>query len=172
MSRRAWLAFSAISLIWGVPYLLIRIAVRDGVTPAALSWARVTLGAALLLGLAWRAGTLHTLRGRWRWLLAYAVAEIAIPFPLIAAGEVHVPSSLAAIIVASVPLIGALLALRYDHAERPTPVRALGLVVGFAGVVALVGLDRRESGDRLGAAPPRSLWTRHARSPASARSAR
>jgi drug/metabolite transporter (DMT)-like permease len=149
MSRRAWLAFSAISLIWGVPYLLIRIAVRDGVTPAALSWARVTLGAVLLLVLAWRAGTLGTLRGRWRWLLAYAVAEIAIPFPLIAAGELHVPSSLAAIVVASVPLIGALLALRYDHAERPTPIRALGLVVGFAGVVALVGLDLAARGPEL-----------------------
>jgi drug/metabolite transporter (DMT)-like permease len=149
MSRRAWIAFSAVSLIWGVPYLLIRIAVRDGVTPAALSWARVTLGAVLLLVLAWRAGTLHTLRGRWRWLLAYAVAEIAIPFPLIAGGEVHVPSSLAAILIASVPLIGAVLALRYDHAERPTPVRALGLVIGFAGVVALVGLDVAARGPEL-----------------------
>src|SRR5205807_3898474 len=150
---KAWIAFAAISLIWGVPYLLIRIAVQHGVPPGTLAWTRVALAAALLLVLAWRAGTLSSLRGRWRWLLAYAVAEISIPFPLIAAGEEHVSSSLAAIVIASVPLIGALLAMRYDHSERPTPVRAVGLVVGFGGVVALVGLDvAGSSGALLGTA--------------------
>ncbi len=149
MSRRAWIAFAATSLIWGVPYLLIRIAVRHGVPPGTLAWSRVALAAALLLALAWRAGTLRTLRGRWRWLLAYAVAEISIPFPLIAAGEERVSSSLAAIVIASVPLIGALLAIRYDHSERPTPKRAVGLVIGFGGVVALVGIDVAGSGTEL-----------------------
>lgn len=141
MSRRAWLAFAAISLIWGVPYLLIRIAVRDGVTPPALAWGRVTLAAIVLLVLAWRAGALPGLHGRWRWLLAYAVAEVAIPFPMLGIGEEKVSSSLAAIVVASVPLIGALLAMRLDQTERPTPIRAVGLVAGFGGVVALVGID-------------------------------
>jgi drug/metabolite transporter (DMT)-like permease len=141
MSRRAWLAFAAMSVIWGSSYLFIKIAVDGGVPPLALAWARVTLAAVVLLALAWRAGTLSTLRGGWRWLLAYAVAEISIPFPLIAAGEVHVASSLAAIIVAAVPLIGAVLAMRFDESERPTPVRALGLVVGFGGVIVLVGVD-------------------------------
>ncbi len=141
MSRRAWLAFAAISLIWGIPYLLIRIALRHGVTPPALAWGRVALAAVVLLGLAWRAGTLGELRGRCRPLLAYAVAEVAIPFPMLAIGEQHVSSSLAAIIVSSVPLIGALLAIRFDHSEKPTPIRAVGLVLGFGGVVALVGLD-------------------------------
>jgi drug/metabolite transporter (DMT)-like permease len=149
MSRRAWLAFTAMSLIWGVPYLLIRIAVRDGVPPGTLAWTRVALAAALLLALAWRAGTLGTVRGRWRWLLAYAVAEVTIPFPLIAAGEQHVSSSLAAIVVASVPLIGALLAIRFDHSEKPTPVRALGLLLGFGGVIALVGIDVAGHGKEL-----------------------
>ena len=101
----------------------------------------MTLAAAVLLALAWRTGTLRTLRGRWRWLLAYAVAEVTIPFPLIAAGEQRVSSSLAAILIASVPLIGALLALRFDHAERPTPIRAVGLAVGFGGVIVLMGIN-------------------------------
>ena len=149
MSRRAWAAFAAISVIWGVPYLLIRIAVRHGVTPPALAWGRVALAAIVLLALAWRAGTLRALRGRWRPLLAYAVAEVAIPFPMLAIGEEHVPSSLAAIIIASVPLIGAVLALRFDKSEKPTPVRALGLVLGFGGVVALVGLDVVGRGQEL-----------------------
>ena len=141
MTRRAWTAFALASVIWGVPYLFIKIAVDHGVTAPLLAWGRVVLGAIALLALAWRAGTLASLRGRWRWVLAFAVAEIVIPFPMLAIGEERVPSSLAAIMVATVPLIGALLAMRFDHSERPTPVRALGLAIGFAGVVALVGLD-------------------------------
>jgi drug/metabolite transporter (DMT)-like permease len=149
MSRRAWLAFAAVSLIWGVPYLFIRIAVRHGVPPLGLAWARVTLAAVVLLALAWRAGTLRTLRGRWPWLAAYAVAEIAIPFPLIGVGEQRVSSSLAAIVIAAVPLIGAVLAMRFDPSERPTRVRAVGLLVGFGGVIALVGIDVAGSSSAL-----------------------
>ncbi len=151
MTRRAWLAFAAMSLIWGVPYLLIRIAVRDGVTPVSLAWARILLAAVVLLVLAWRAGALSRIRGRWPWLFAFAIAEVCIPFPMISAGEQHVSSSLAAILIASVPLIGALLAIRFDHSEKPTAIRGLGLAVGFGGVVALVGLDvAGRSGELLG----------------------
>ena len=149
MTRRAWLAFAAISLIWGVPYLFIKIADEGGVTPLVLAWSRVTLAAVVLLLLAWRSGKLPTLRGRWRWVAAYGIAEAAIPFPMIAAGEEHVASSVTAIVIASVPLIGALLALRFDQTERPTPLRAVGLVVGFAGVIALVGIDVVGSGPEL-----------------------
>jgi drug/metabolite transporter (DMT)-like permease len=149
MTRRAWLAFASISLIWGVPYLFIRIADQGGMTPFLLAWARVTLAALVLLALAWRAGTLGTLRGRGRWLLAYAVAEISIPFPAIAFGEQRVSSSLAAIMIAAVPLILAVLAFRFDPSERPTAGRALGLLVGFAGVIALVGIDVASSGREL-----------------------
>jgi drug/metabolite transporter (DMT)-like permease len=149
MTRRAWLAFAAISLIWGVPYLFIKIAVDGGVTPLVLAWARVSLAALVLLLMAWRTGKLRTLRGRWAGVAAYGIAEVAIPFPMIAAGEEHVASSVTAIVIASVPLIGALLALRFDHAERPTPLRAAGLVIGFAGVIALVGIDVAGSGPQL-----------------------
>jgi drug/metabolite transporter (DMT)-like permease len=149
MTRRAWLAFAAVSLIWGIPYLFIRIAVRGGVTPLVLAWGRIALAAVVLLTLAWRAGTLGSLRGRVRWLVLYAVAEVTFPFPLIAFGEQRVSSSLAAIVIASVPLIGAVLALRYDQSERPTPLRALGLMIGFGGVIALVGIDVAGSGSEL-----------------------
>jgi drug/metabolite transporter (DMT)-like permease len=141
MTRRAWLAFAAASLIWGVPYLFIKVAVEHGFSAPALAWGRVALGALVLVALAWRAGTLGSVRARWRWLLAFAVVEVAIPFPMLAIGEQRVPSSLAAIMVATVPLIGALLAMRFDHSESPTPIRALGLLIGFAGVIALVGID-------------------------------
>jgi drug/metabolite transporter (DMT)-like permease len=141
MTRKAWIAFAAISIIWGVPYLFIRIAVRHGVGPFALAWGRIALGAVVLLALAWQAGTLKSLKGRWHWLAAYAVAEVTIPFPAIAFGEQRISSSLAAIVIAAVPLIMALLALRFDPSERPTRIRFIGLLVGFAGVIVLVGVD-------------------------------
>ena len=125
----------------------------EGLSPAFISWSRVVMAAAVLLALAHRAGALRSLAGRGRWLAAYALLEIAIPFPLIAAGEEHVDSSLAAIIIASVPLLIAVLALRFDHAERATGSRLAGLLVGFTGVVVLVGVDvAGESDELLGAA--------------------
>ena len=152
MSARAWFAFGAVSVLWGIPYFFIKVAVDDGVPPAFLAWVRVTLAAAILLALSWRLGLLGSLRGRGRVLAIYAVVEIVIPFPLIAAGEQHVSSSLAAILIATVPLIVAVLALRFDHAERATGSRLVGLFVGFAGVVALVGIDiAGESDELLGA---------------------
>ena len=141
MNSRARASFAAMSLIWGVPYLFIKVAVDDGVPPAFLAWVRVVLGGAVLLALAWSAGVLGPLRGRWRWLAVFAVIEIVLPFPLIAAGEQHVDSSLAAIIVAAAPLFVALLALRFDDSERVSGSRLAGLLLGLAGVVALVGID-------------------------------
>jgi drug/metabolite transporter (DMT)-like permease len=152
VSARAWSLFAAVSVVWGVPYLFIKIGVDGGVPPVVLAWGRIVLAAGILLALAARAGVLGQLRGRWRYVLAYAVIELSIPFPMIAAGETHIASSLAAIIVASVPLIVALLALKFDPAERVTGRRMAGLVVGLLGVVLLVGLDASASlGALLGA---------------------
>ncbi len=141
MSKRAWIAFAAMSVIWGVPYLLIKVAVDGGVPPVVLAWARVLLAASVLLFLAARAGVLSTLRGRMRWVAAFGVIEVALPFPLIGFGERHVSSSLAAILIATVPLIIAVLAIGFDSSERPAPSQMTGLGVGFAGVVTLLGVD-------------------------------
>jgi drug/metabolite transporter (DMT)-like permease len=149
MSTRGWAAFAAMSAVWGVPYLFIKVAVDAGVSPAFVSFSRVAIAAAVLLALAAHADVLGSLRGRWRWVVAYALAEIAIPFPLIAAGEQHVSSSLAAILIACVPLMVAVLAFRIDPAERPTGVRLVGLFIGLAGVVALVGIDVAGDSDEL-----------------------
>ena len=149
MSARAWAAFAAVSVLWGIPYLFIKIAVDDGVSPVFLAWVRVVLGAAVLLTLAWRMGVLASVRGRWLWLAVFGVVEIALAFPLIAAGEQHVASSLAAILIAAAPLFVALLALRFDDSERVAGSRLAGLLIGFAGVVALVGIDVAGQGDEL-----------------------
>lgn len=141
MTPRAWLAFAAVSVLWGMPYLFIRIALEGGTPALFLAWVRIALAALIVGVMAWRAGVLPSLRGRWRWLVAFAIPEISIPFPMIALGERHVASSLAAIVVSTVPLIIALLALRFDHAERVDRRRFVGLAIGFGGVVALVGID-------------------------------
>ena len=139
MSTRGWGLFAAMSLIWGIPYLFIKIAVDDGLTPGFVSWSRVTLAALVLLPVAWRTGALRRLP--LGWLVLFTVVEIAVPFPLIAFGEQRVSSSLTAILIAAVPLVVASLVLRFDRADRPTPTRLVGMLIGFGGVVALVGID-------------------------------
>ena len=141
MSRRAWGAFAVASVMWGIPYFFIKVAVDAGVAPPFVAWARVVIGAVVLLPIAWRMGALRGLRSRLGWLLAFAVVEVGLPFPLIAGGEQFVSSSLAAILIATVPMIIALMALRFDPAERVSGWRLVGLVVGLAGVVALLGID-------------------------------
>jgi drug/metabolite transporter (DMT)-like permease len=149
VSRRAWALFAAMSLVWGVPYLFIKIAVDDGVPPLFVAWSRVALGALILLPIAARAGALRGLRRHLRWVVAFAIFEVALPWPLIAYGELHVPSSLTAILIASLPLLVALLSLRVLPEERVDARRLAGMLVGFGGVVLLVGIDLAGSTEAL-----------------------
>ena len=141
MTPRAWIYFAVVCVLWGVPYLLIKVAVDDGISPTFLAWARCVIGAALLAPFAWRAGAFRGLGARWKTLVVFSAIEIVLPWPLIAAGEQEVSSSLAAILIATVPLVVALLAMRFDAEERPTGARLVGMLVGLGGVVALLGID-------------------------------
>jgi drug/metabolite transporter (DMT)-like permease len=140
MSRRAWLSFAAVSLLWGMPYLFIKIAVLE-VSPAFVAWARITGAGLILLPVAWRLGAFRGMRRRVGALIAFAGLEVAVPFSLIPLGETMVSSSLTAILIAALPLAVALLALRFAPDERLTLLRALGLVVGLAGVITLLGVE-------------------------------
>jgi drug/metabolite transporter (DMT)-like permease len=135
VSRRGLVLFAAVSIIWGVPYLFIRIAV-ESVSPAFVAWSRVTTAR----------------RSCCRWLFnaarfgafghdARGALEMALPFFLIAWGERYVASSFAAILVASLPIIVAVFSVRFDPGERPAGGRLLGLAAGIVGVVLLVGVD-------------------------------
>jgi drug/metabolite transporter (DMT)-like permease len=151
MSRRAWLSFAAVSVLWGMPYLFIKIAVME-VSPAFVAWARITGAALILVPVAWRLGAFRGMRRRVGALIAFAALEVAVPFSLIPLGETMVSSSLTAILIAALPLAVALLALRFAPDERLTPLRALGLVVGLAGVVTLLGVEfTGRPGELLGA---------------------
>jgi drug/metabolite transporter (DMT)-like permease len=139
MSRRGWLLFLTMGVIWGVPYLLIKVAVGT-LTPVSLVFARTALAALLLLPLAGARGQLRPLLRRWPALLAYTAAEVAIPWLLLANAERRLSSSLSGLLVAAVPLVGACLAWA-TGTERLGTQRVLGLLVGLGGVAALVGLD-------------------------------
>ena len=147
MTARGWALFAAVSVVWGMPYLFIKIAVDDGLTPGFVAWSRVALAALVLLPVAIKTGALRGLP--LRWLVAFAIVEICIPFPLIGFGEQRISSSLAAILIATLPLVIAVLAMRFDDAERPTPTRLAGMLIGLAGVAALVGIDIGGRGDEL-----------------------
>jgi drug/metabolite transporter (DMT)-like permease len=113
----------------------------DEMSPSLVAWSRLSIAAAVLLPVAWKLGALRGLGARWQMLAFFAAVEMAIPWPLIGFGEVRISSSLTAILIAAVPLVVALIALRFDHSERPTRTRLVGMLVGFAGVASLVGID-------------------------------
>lgn len=139
MSRRGWALFIALSLLWGIPYLLIRVAVRD-VDPVIVAFGRTALGGLLLLPVAlYRRELLAALR-RWKHVLLYTVCEIVIPWWLLSYAETTLDSSTAGLLVAMVPLVAAVILVVAGH-DRFGPKRALGLAIGFGGVAALVGTD-------------------------------
>ena len=140
MSRRGWLLFIALGVIWGIPYLLIKVAVRE-LTPASLVLLRTAIGAAILVPVVvWRGGA-RALLARWRPIVLFTIVELAIPWFLLSEAETRVTSSLAGLFMASVPLVGALLARLTGRHEPLGARRVVGLVVGLVGVVALLGLD-------------------------------
>jgi drug/metabolite transporter (DMT)-like permease len=139
MSRRGWVLFAAMCVIWGIPYLLIKVAVGE-VSPVALVFLRTASGALLLVPIAAARGYLRPLLPYWRVIALYTVIEIGVPWVLLSDAERKLSSSLAGLLVAAVPLIGAVIAATMGH-ERLDARRLTGLLVGLGGVAALLGLD-------------------------------
>ncbi|HTX82719.1 MAG TPA: EamA family transporter [Streptosporangiaceae bacterium] len=137
MSRRGWWLFAAMSLIWGVPYLLIKVAV-GGVAPPVLVLARVGIGAALLLPIAIRRRELAPLLPHWRWVLLFALVEIIAPWLLLSEAETRLSSSLSGLLIASVPILVAIFGRLTGGQDRLSPVRWTGLLIGLGGVGLLV----------------------------------
>jgi drug/metabolite transporter (DMT)-like permease len=140
MSRRGALLFAAMCVIWGIPYLLIRVAVRE-LAPVTLVFLRTGIAALMLAPVAVLRGELRPLLGRWKPLLAYTAVEVAIPWVLLARAETKLTSSLTGLLIAAVPLVGALIVSLTGERERLGGRSWLGLLVGIGGVAALVGLD-------------------------------
>lgn len=137
MSARAWWLFLALGLIWGVPYLLIRIAVAD-LPPVCVAFARTCTGALLLLPIAIARGAVRPALRHWRPLLVFTLVEISGPWWLLGYAETRINSSTAGLLIATVPVITAGL-LAMSGREALDVRRALGLAIGLGGVAALVG---------------------------------
>jgi drug/metabolite transporter (DMT)-like permease len=139
MSRRGWVLFLAMGVIWGIPYLLIKVAVED-LPPASLVLARTSLASLLLVPVAAGRGLLRPLVPYWRPMLVYTLVEICAPWILLGYAETQLSSSLTGLLVAAVPLVAAGLVKLTGHEPMSLP-RVVGLLVGFCGVAVLVGFD-------------------------------
>lgn len=149
MSRRAAALFVAMSVLWGIPYLLIAVADR-GVSSPVLVFARTLIGAVVLLPLAARNGRLRLPRAAWRWLVLYTVVEIAVPWVLLSDAERHLASSVSGLLVAAVPLVGTVVNRLTGGRDHIGARQLAGMLVGLGGVAALVDL-------RIGLGQPRAL---------------
>ncbi|MET7290139.1 DMT family transporter [Streptomyces sp. NPDC005573] len=139
MTARGWFLFSLMGVVWGIPYLMIKVAV-DAVSPPVVVFTRCALGTVLLLPFALRQGGLPgTVRVHWRPMLAFAVLEIMGPWFTLTDAEQHLSSSTAGLLIAGVPIVGLLasrLFVRGD-AERLGARRLAGLALGLGGVAVL-----------------------------------
>lgn len=140
MTPRGWFLLISLGVIWGLPYLFIKIAVET-FSPGALVFLRVALAAIILLPIVIVRGQWRSLRGHWRWVLAFALVEMAVTWTALNWSEQRITSSLAALLIALVPIVTAILARFVGLDDRLTGSRVVGLVIGFAGVGVLVGFD-------------------------------
>lgn len=139
MSKRGWILFLSLGVLWGMPYLLIRIAVAE-IDPVIVAGTRTLIGALLLLPIAMHRNALAPAFKKWKWLIAFTLVEITIPWVLLGHAETKLNSSTAGLLIAAVPLIAAVIITRLGH-EKLESRRLFGLGLGFAGVALLVGLD-------------------------------
>lgn len=140
MNRKALWLYLVVSVAWGIPYALIRIALT-GFDPASIVLARVTIGAMILIPLAAKRGALASALKHWPYVLAFALIEMAGPWILLTTAEQHITSSLASLLISTVPFFGVPLAYLTGDKSVLQPKAIAGLALGFCGVVALVGID-------------------------------
>lgn len=141
MNRRTLLLFAAVGTVWGIPYFFIAIAGQSFST-VTLVWMRVVIGAIFLLPVAIKRGVLGDALKHWPWVLFFAVVEMVGPWYFITEAERHVPTSLVGLMMTTIPFISAAITGFFlgDKAAGH-PVTIAGLVIGFSGVISLIGID-------------------------------
>ncbi len=138
MTRRGWLLLAALGVIWGLPYLLIKVEV-DTFSVFTLAFLRVGFAALVLIPIALARREFSGLRGLWRWAIAFGVMELLLPYIALNWAEEEISSSLAALLIAATPLVSAFAAWRMGVDDRLTRIRVVGLIIGIVGVAALIG---------------------------------
>ena len=140
MSRRGLVLFVAMCVIWGIPYLLIKVSL-EGLGPIDLVFVRFALGALLLVPIALTRVKVHPILGRWGWIVAYTIVEMGVPWVLLSDAELRISSSLSGMLVSTVPIISVVIGLLTRSGERYGWRRIVGLCVGLLGVGVLVGFN-------------------------------
>ncbi len=126
--------------LWGVPYLLIKVAVKQ-MSPPVVVFGRTSVAAVVLVALAWRADAIRPALRRWKLVLAFAAIEIAGPWLLLTNAEKRLPSGLTGLLVSCVPLVAAVAAYALGDHTALRPLRLVGIGLGLGGVALLVGSD-------------------------------
>jgi drug/metabolite transporter (DMT)-like permease len=140
MTRRGLILFAALGVIWGVPYLFIKIAVVE-LSPEFLVLARCAIAAALLLPIAARRGALAPVLRRWKPLLAFTIVELVVPWFALNVAEQSLPSSTTGLLLASIPIVAIGVVFVMGGSDRIRALNAVGIVIGMAGVAVVVGFD-------------------------------
>lgn len=140
MTRRGLVLFAAMSVIWGIPYLLIRISVSE-LTPAMLVFVRTGVAALILLPIVLARGGLRGIGSRWVPLILFAGVEIAGPWLFLSSAEQHITSALAGLLISAVPLLGVVIATAMGNREQLGLASLSGLLLGLVGVALIVGFD-------------------------------
>ncbi len=140
MSRRNWFLFIFVGFLWGIPYLLIKVAV-DELSPAVIVFSRVAIGSAILIPMAMKLGSLMPAIKAWRYVIPYAIGEMIGPWFLITAAEEKMSSGLAGLLVATVPIWATLIASMHGDKTVWQSKRLIGIFVGFIGIVLVVGIE-------------------------------
>lgn len=140
MSRKGWLLFSLVGLLWGIPYLFMKVAVEELSTPMIV-FSRLVIGAALLIPLAMREGSLKKALPYWRYVLLYAVLEMVIPWSLITSSQRDLSSGVVALLVSTVPIWATLFAHQTGDSTAAHRIRIFGIVIGLIGISLIVGIE-------------------------------
>ena len=140
MSRRGWLLFSLIGVIWGVPYLFMKVAV-DELSIPLIVFSRLAIGAALLIPLALRENTKSPIKPYLKYILFYAFLEMVVPWTLITSAQRDLSSGVVALLVATVPIWATIFAHHTGDSTAAHRVRIFGIVIGLIGIVLIVGIE-------------------------------
>ena len=140
ITRQGWVLFGLMGAIWGVPYLFIKVAVEH-LSPPVVVFGRTSIAAVPLVFFAARADALRPTLAYWKPVLAFALLEMAIPWLLLTDAEQHLPSGLTGLLIACVPIVGAIVAFLLGDRSALRPKRLAGIAVGLAGVALLVAAD-------------------------------
>ena len=140
MSRRNWFLFIFVGFLWGIPYLLIKVAVEE-LSPTIIVLSRVVIGSAILIPIAMKRGSLMPAIKAWRYVIPYAIGEMIGPWFLITAAEEKMTSGLAGLLVATVPIWATLIASLHGDKTVWQSKRLVGILIGFIGIVLVVGIE-------------------------------